>query len=215
MSDNKNMLLLESAKSLKVEGAADINRWCKATNDSVALFIKGITTAEGNADLSTDQLRAMISGIPSPWARVLMTKKALAEDPANLGDTVLDMCYKMFRREWRGIVAAYALRPDSFEFSEPIPLLGRKLSENAGEMSVLNMYGEMLFDETPIWALKNEKVAKQNLRSNPPCLQILYYKIKTDVGFNRIAVGATSPYTLLFYQLSPAGKPGNRNSMDS
>ena len=202
MSDNKNMLLLESAKSLKVEGAADINRWCKATNDSVSLFIKGITTAEGNADLSTDQLRAMISGIPSPWARVLMTKKALAEDPANLGDTVLDMCYKMFRREWRGIVAAYALRPDSFEFSEPIPLLGRKLSENAGEMSVLNMYGEMLFDETPIWALKNEKVAKQNLRSNPPCLQILYYKIKTDVGFNRIAVGATSPYTLLFSSIN-------------
>ena len=202
MSDNKNMLLLESAKSLKVEGAGDINRWCKATNDSVALFIKGITTAEGNTGLSTDQLRAMISGIPSPWARVLMTKKALAENPSNLGDTVLDMCYKMFRSEWRGMVAAYALRPDSFEFSAPIPLLGRKISENAGEMSVLNMYGEMLFDETPIWALKNEKVTKQNLRSNPPCLQILYYKIKTDVGFNRIAVGATSPYTLLFSSIN-------------
>ena len=91
MSDNKNMLLLESAKSLKVEGAGTINRWCKATNDSVALFIKGITTAEGNTGLSADQLRAMISGIPSPWARVLMTKKALAENPSNLGDTVLDI----------------------------------------------------------------------------------------------------------------------------
>ena len=134
MSDNKNMLLLESAKSLKVEGAGTINRWCKATNDSVALFIKGITTAEGNTGLSADQLRAMISGIPSPWARVLMTKKALAENPSNLGDTVLDMCYKMFRSEWRGMVAAYALRPDSFEFSTPIPLLGRKLSETASSV---------------------------------------------------------------------------------
>ena len=144
----------------------------------------------------------MISGIPSPWARVLMTRKALAQNPADLGDSVLDMCYKMFRSEWRGLVAAYALRPDSFEFSAPIPLLGNTLAENFGEMSVLNMYGEMLFEETPLWTLKSEKVTRENLRSNPPCLQILYYKIKNDGGFKKIAVGATSPYSLLFSSIN-------------
>ena len=198
MSDNnKQMLLLKSDNPLKVEGADENNRWSKATNDSVALFIKGIVTAEGNSSLSVDHLRAMISGIPSPWARVLMTRKALAQNPADLGDSVLDMCYKMFRSEWRGLVAAYALRPDSFEFSAPIPLLGNTLAENFGEMSVLNMYGEMLFEETPLWTLKSEKVTRENLRSNPPCLQILYYKIKNDGGFKKIAVGATSPYSLV------------------
>lgn len=183
---------------LKVEGANENNRWSKSTDDSVALFIKGIVTAEGKDGIPTELLRAMISGIPSPWARVLMTRKALAVKPEDLNMTVLDECYKMFRSEWRGLVAAYALRPDSFEFSKAIPLCGRSLADNYGEMSVLNMYGDMLFDETPLWALKNEKVNKDDIKANPPCIQILYYKIKSDTGFNRIAVGATSPYTLLF-----------------
>lgn len=200
MSDNTNTerLLLRSDEGLKVNGTEN-NRWLSTDHDSIEKFVKGIVTAEGDSSLSLELLRAMVSGIPSPWARVLMTRNAIA---ANKKDdsrkTVLDECYRMFRSEWRGLIAAYALRPDSFEFSAPIPLLGRSLADNYGEMSVLNMYGEMLFDETPLWTMKSEKVIKDNLKSNPPCLQILYYKIKNDVGFRRIAVGATSPYTLLF-----------------
>lgn len=204
MSDNNivQLLLETDQKNGGLRTGEKCNRWLNTDDDSVKTFVKSITTAEGNSGISLDLLRAMISGIPSPWARVLMTRKALAQKPADLGDTVLGMCYRMFRSEWRGLVAAYALRPDSFEFSAPIPLLGRTLAENYGEMSVLNMYGEMLFDETPLWALKNEKVDKANLKSNPPCIQILYYKIKNDVGFKRIAVGATSPYSLLFSSIN-------------
>ena len=136
MSDNNIKMLpkLHGNIGLKVEGANENNRWSKSTDDSVTLFIKGIVTAEGKDGIPTELLRAMISGIPSPWARVLMTRKALAVKPEDLNMTVLDECYKMFRSEWRGLVAAYALRPDSFEFSKAIPLCGRSLADNYGEM---------------------------------------------------------------------------------
>lgn len=200
MSDKK-LLLLDSSKTLVT--SEKVNTWTKAPKSEVEKFIKGIITSEGAADGQKDKFRALISGIPSPWARVLLTRKAVCQDYSkeDLGNTVLAECYRIFKSEWRGLVAAYVLRPDSFEFSEPVKLVGRSVEDNSGEMSVLRMYGDMLFDELPLWTLKN---APYNEIENPACVQILYYKVNdgTGSGFKRRAVAATSPYTLLFSSIN-------------
>lgn len=169
------------------------NVWSGVENSDVANFIKNIITSKGSAGEQKEKFRALISGVPSPWARVLLTRKAVVSASAELQNTVLDECYKLLKTEWRGLIAAYALRPDRFEFSEPIALTGKNASENHGRMSVEYIYGQMLFEEVPLWVHKNEKVELR--KDNPPCIQLLYYKVNNDV---RRAVGATSPYTMFF-----------------
>ena len=189
---DRELLLLDSNNPIVT---AEANKWCSIDNAAVVNFIKDIITSIGSANEQQDKFRAIISGVPSPWARVLLTRKAVLVPKTELKDTVLDECYKLLKSEWRGLVAAYALYPDSFEFSEPIPLTGTSVSENNGDMSVRYIYGQMLFDQTPLWVHKNEAVESKD---NPPCIQILYYKKNEDGGFKLIPVAATSPYTFLF-----------------
>lgn len=189
----RELLLLDSKNPIVT---AEANKWCSIDNAAVENFIKNIITSKGSANEDQqDKFRAIISGVPSPWARVLLTRKAVVQPQKELRDTVLDECYKLLKSEWRGLLAAYALYPDSFEFSTPIQLTGKSVSDNNGDMSVRYIYGQMLFDETPLWTYKKEKV---EAKDNPPCIQILYYKKNEDGGFKLIPVAATSPYTFLF-----------------
>lgn len=172
------------------------NEWCGVESGAVENFIKNIETSKGSAAGQQDKFRAMVSGIPSPWARVLLTRKAILTPSEGLKDTVFDECCKLLKSEWRGLVAAYVLRPESFDFSEPLALVGKSVEENSGDMSVRYVYGQMLFEETPLWVHRCMKV---DIKDNPPYIQILYYKKKQDGNeFKRIPVAATSPYTFLF-----------------
>ena len=120
MPDNNNpneLLLLNATQQLE---CTNPNQWNAASNDSVKTFIDSIETSIGTDKEALEKYRTMISGVPSPWARVTITRKALALSPRN-ADNVLSLCYKTFKSEWRGLMAAYVLRSDSFEFSEPIP----------------------------------------------------------------------------------------------
>lgn len=189
---DRELLLLDSTNPIVT---AEANKWCSIDNAAVENFIKNIVTSKGTANEQQEKFRSIISGVPSPWARVLLTRKAVVQPTSELRDTVLDECYKLLKSEWRGLIAAYALHPDRFEFSVPIQLTGRSVSDNNGDMSVRYVYGQMLFDETPLWVLKNEKVESKD---NPPCIQLLYYKKNDDGGFKLIPVAATSPYTFLF-----------------
>lgn len=199
MSDGKNrMLLLDSLNMPSVEKPNYWGRVSKITN-----YINNIETSKGLGNENNenkDALRAMVSGIPTPWARMIFTRSALCQanqDKKKLENSLLDECYKAYKSEWRGLVAAYVLRPDSFRFSEPVNLTGRKVEANGGEMSLLNLYGEMLFKEAPLWTLKNLPYNPEG--DNPAFIQILYYNKKDEAGRNtRVAVGASSPYTLLF-----------------
>ena len=157
----RELLLLDSKNPIVT---AEANKWCSIDNAAVENFIKNIVTSKGSANEDQqDKFRAIISGVPSPWARVLLTRKAVVQPQKELRDTVLDECYKLLKSEWRGLIAAYALYPDSFEFSTPIQLTGKSVSDNNGDMSVRYIYGQMLFDETPLWTYKKEKVeSKQN-----------------------------------------------------
>ena len=152
MPDNNKhyeLLLLNAEQPLQ---CTNPNQWNAANSDSVKSFIDTIETSVGTDKEATEKYRTMISGVPSPWARVTITRKAIAFMPKR-SDNVLALCYRTFRSEWRGLMAAYVLRADSFEFSDPIPLTGPTVEQNMGEMSVLETYGEMLFDDQPLWTL--------------------------------------------------------------
>ena len=191
MANNDKVFLINSSSY----PTAKENTWTNFSSKTFENLIMGIVTSEGESTDQTELFRAMISGVPSPWARVLITRNALAHDEKNLGNSVLDECYKLFISEWKGLVAAYSIHPDSFEFSAPIPLTGLPIEKSYGDMNVLNIYGEMLFEEDFLWTLKKDALAGDN----PPCIQILYYK-KSDG--KRVAVAATSPYNLLFASVS-------------
>ena len=89
MSNNtKKLLLLDSANPIPT--GESVNRWTKAASADVTNFIKHIITSEGAAGEQKEKFRAMISGVPSPWARVMLTRKAVCQNSAELGSTVLD-----------------------------------------------------------------------------------------------------------------------------
>ena len=193
MPTDNELLMLDAEEPIVTNKP---NEWCVVPISAVKKFIRDIITSKGSAAGQQDKFRAMISGIPSPWARVLLTRKAILTPSKGLKNTVFDECCKLLKSEWRGLVAAYVLRPESFDFSEPLALAGKSVEENGGNLSVRYIYGQMLFEETPLWVHKNEKV---DAKDNPPCIQILYYKKKQDGNkFKRIPVAATSPYTFLF-----------------
>lgn len=190
-----DLLLIDSLKPLECPNP---NTWCPAEAAQVSEFVNNIITAKADAD-KPEKFRAMISGVPSPWARVTLTRKAIAMDPKDLGKTVIDNCYRFFRSEWRGLVSAFVLHPDSFEFSDPVFLCGGRPEENGGKMNILNTYGEMLFNDAPFWVLKNDK---KHDKDNPASIQLLYFRKNEANGAKRLLVGATSPYTFLFTSLN-------------
>ncbi len=189
------LLLLDSKKPLE---CAQENTWCPAEAAQVSTFVNNIVTAKADAD-KPEKFRAMISGVPSPWARVTLTRKALAVAPKDLENTVIDNCYKFFRGEWRGLLSAFVLHPDKFEFSEPILLRGDRPEENSGRMNILNTYGEMLFKDAPFWVLQKDKFS---VKDNPAAIQVLYFKKNEPGGAKRLLVGATSPFTFLFTSMN-------------
>ena len=190
-----DLLLIDSQKPLECPNP---NTWCPAEAAQVSDFVNNIVTAKADAD-KPEKFRAMISGVPSPWARVTLTRKALAMSPKELGTSVIDNCYRFFRSEWRGLVSAFVLHPDSFEFSDPVFLRGDHPEDNGGKMNTLNAYGEMLFSDAPFWVLQNDKLHEKD---NPASLQLLYFRKNESNGAKRLLVGATSPFTFLFTSMN-------------
>lgn len=187
MADIKN-LLIKSKKAPKLDNP---NRW--KLLEGADAFIDDIDTSDGNKNASSDKFNLLISGVPSPWVRVKLTSYALRTKVESGDNRTLMLCYKYMKEEWRGLMAAYALNPDRFVLTEPIPLKERPIEERRGKFDILSVYTEMLFEDKPLWKY-------QYGRENPPYIQLLYYKEKTesDKNENRVLVGATSPYTIFF-----------------
>ena len=74
-------------------------------------------------DISAEKLGALISGIPTPWARAKLFKFAFstiaAPDP-NINTEGLLQFYNMLHAEWKGLMAVIALYPDRIRFSDPV-----------------------------------------------------------------------------------------------
>ena len=78
-------------------------------------YIQGIQTGKILEDVSADKIAALISGVPTPWARAKLFKFALGTlanpDPA-ISNSGLTQFYEMLHGEWRGLLALMALSVD-------------------------------------------------------------------------------------------------------
>lgn len=163
---------------------ANPNTW--APMDLPKQFIDSIDTTGGDLD-DAAKFNLLVSSVPSPWARVLLTQHAIAEKKDPTDDRTLSQFYNFLRSEWRGLIAAFVLYPEDFELTAPIELVSKDFAKRSGKFDIISTYAKMLFENEALW--KHDKGDNET-----PKMQILFYKN----GDRRFPVGGTSPYSILF-----------------
>ena len=148
-------------------------------------YIQGIQTGKILDDVTADKIGALISGVPTPWARAKLFKFALATlntpDP-NIGASGLTQYYEMLHGEWRGLIALLALHSDRIRFSNPVVM-----NVKGEDYDIASAFGRMLFNDKDIWSNQD------SLERDPdaqPYIQLIYYRDHL--------VGGTSPLTGCF-----------------
>ena len=153
--------------------------------DDAFSYIQGINTGKMAEDLTAEKINALISGVPSPWARAKLFKFAfdtLANPDPNIESSGLEQFYEMLCAEWKGLVAVMALFPDRIKFSEPVVM-----DPSGEEYDIASAFGRMLFDDRDIWSDQEELAKDPDAK---PYIQLIYYKDHL--------VGGTSPMTGFF-----------------
>ncbi|GAB4198395.1 MAG: hypothetical protein OHK0057_09740 [Thermoflexibacter sp.] len=168
---------------------------------NVQNFIKDISTPTVNTAQGSVELSAVISGIPTPWARAMMFRYAI-EYPSHppsvppvggeTGGGGVFSFFKSLQDEWKGLIAVLAL--DNSPISVEKVELKYDRPDNLFE--VKGALGNMLFDSKHLWTDPEEIERNPD---TPPYIQIIKY--------NGIVIGGTSPHSLLFtapvYQIQP------------
>ena len=148
-------------------------------------YIQGIQTGQILQDITADKIAALISGVPTPWARAKLFKFALATlsnpDP-NISDSGLTQFYEILHGEWRGLIALLALHSDRIHFSKPVTM-----NVDGGDYDIASAFGRMLFNDKDIWS---DQDALSKDPSVQPFIQLIYYKDQL--------IGGTSPLTGVF-----------------
>lgn len=164
--------------------------WSQMTQAST--YIRGIQTGDILDDADARTLNAIISGIPTPWARAKLFKYALDSlhkpDPSVEAKGLTKM-YQMLHGEWRGLLAVMALYPDRISFSKPVVM-----DTLGGDYDIAAAFGRMLFDDRDVWS------DQKALAKNPgvqPYLHLIYYRSQL--------VGGTSPFTGVFTGVDYSG----------
>lgn len=148
-------------------------------------YIQGINTGKVLDTLSAEELNALISGVPSPWARAKLFKFAfdtLAAPDPNIDQSGLSQFYEMLCGEWKGLIALLALYRDRITFSSPI-----ELDSEGDNYDIASAFGRMLFDDADIWSDQDALAKDPDAK---PFIQLIYY--------NHHLIGATSPFTGFF-----------------
>ena len=148
-------------------------------------YIQGIQTGKILEDVSADKIAALISGVPTPWARAKLFKFALGTlanpDPA-ISNSGLTQFYEMLHGEWRGLLALMALYSDRIRVSKPVTM-----NAKGGDYDIASAFGRMLFNDKDIWS--NQDVLAKDPDAQP-YIHLLYYKDQL--------IGGTSPLTGVF-----------------
>jgi hypothetical protein len=149
-------------------------------------YIQGIQTGDILGTVNAATLSALISGVPSPWARAKLFKYALDTlsnpNPNINNDGGLTNFYQILHGEWRGLLAVIALYPDRIRFSNPVVMDTR-----GADYCISATFGRMLFDDKDVWSNQEELVRNPDAQ---PFVQLIYYKEQL--------VGGTSPLTGVF-----------------
>lgn len=113
-------LLIQSYTTLNTGTQGEWNELNMANS-----YIQGIQTGDILGNVNAQTLSALISGVPSPWARAKLFKYALdtINNPnPNVDNGGLLNFYEILHGEWRGLLATIALYPDRIRFSAPVKM---------------------------------------------------------------------------------------------
>ena len=180
------------SKALLIKSYTDIKtgvqgQWNELTMASS--YIQGIETGKILEGLNAEKLGALISGVPTPWARVKLFKfslQTLSTPDPNIEISGLQQFYELLHGEWRGLLAVIALFPDRIRFSNPVTM-----DTKGADYDISSAFGRMLFEDNDIWSNQDE------LSKNPsvqPYIHLIYYR--------EHLVGGTSPLTGVFTGVS-------------
>lgn len=171
-----SILLPSSNQNIAARGR---NKWHKL--DQPKPFIEGLITGDINDQISAEAMNAMISGIPSPWARAKLFHSSFGYMAANTNNnTGLGQFSKLILGEWKGLVALLALYPGRISFKQ----VTLDPNNTIQLLDLKNAMGRMLFEEKDLW--KDPKTLPEAAK---PFVQLIYYKDKL--------VGFVSPHTLV------------------
>ena len=180
-------LLIQSYTTLTTGTQGDWNELNMANS-----YIQGIQAGDILGTVNAQTLSALISGVPSPWARAKLFKYAL--DTINNPNPSIDNggllnFYEILHGEWRGLLATIALYPDRIRFSAPV-----QMDVRGGDYGIASAFGRMLFDDKDVWS--NQEVLAKNPDAQP-FIHLIYYR-------NQL-VGGTSPLTGVFTGVNYSG----------
>ena len=147
-----------------------------------ASYIQGIETGKILEGITAEKLGALISGVPTPWARAKLFKFALqmlATPDPNINTSGLQQFYELLFGEWKGLLAVIALFPDRIRFSKPVIM-----DVKGDDYDIAAAFGRMLFEDSDVWS--NQDALAKN-PSSQPYIHLIYYRDKL--------VGGTSPMT--------------------
>ena len=154
-------------------------------------YIQGIETGKILEGLTAEKLAALISGVPTPWARAKLFKFAmqtLANPDPNISISGLQQFYDMLHAEWKGLLAVIALFPDRIRFSKPV-----EMNVKGDEYDIASAFGRMLFEDKDLWSNQDALAKCPDVQ---PYIQLIYYRDHL--------VGGTSPMTGVFTGVSYA-----------
>jgi len=160
--------------------------------DDAPSYIQGIETGKILEGITAEKLSALISGVPSPWARAKLFKFAMqtlsTPDP-NIDQAGLNQFYELLFGEWKGLIAVIALFPDRIRFSAPV-----LMNVNGRDYDIASAFGRMLFDDKDVWS--NPDVLSKDPDAQP-FIQLIYYRDQL--------VGGTTPLTGVFTGVGYSG----------
>ena len=180
-------LLIQSYTTLTTGTQGDWNELNMANS-----YIQGIQTGDILGTVNAQTLNALISGVPSPWARAKLFKYALdtLNNPnPNIDNGGLRNFYEILHGEWKGLLATMALYPDRIRFSSPVTM-----NVKGDDYNIAAAFGRMLFEDKDIWS-NQEALAKNP--DEQPFIHLIYYR-------NQL-VGGTSPLTGVFTGVNYTG----------
>lgn len=194
MADSKPLVINVQPKSVPTGGP---NEWRDMTAQ-IHVFTRDIITPDIKEG---DDVSALVSGIPTVFARANMFGTALAYSSSIKGSTnSLNKYYLDLVDEWRGAIACIALDSNTID----VRSIDLGYTDGKDEKDTANIYepkgafGTMLFDRRQIWC-------SQNVSQNQKVVPFI-----NVIKINGKVVAGTSPDTLLFtsanYRLDP-GKP--------
>lgn len=153
--------------------------------DDAVSYVQGINTGKLLENMTADKINALISGVPSPWARARLFKFAfdtITHPDPNIEESGLTQFYQILVGEWKGLVAVLALFGDRIRISDPVymPVTG-------DDYDIASAFGRMLFTDKDLWSNQEFLATSPDAQ---PYIHLIYY--------NDTLIGGTSPMTAFF-----------------